>query len=270
MSEGVNDSDAGGAESAGLVQSLIRGLSVIRSFDENHAELTLSDVARRAGMSRAAARRFLLTLVAVGYVRTDGRAFSLSPRVLELGQAYLASLSLPGIAQPHLDALVAKVGESASMAVLDGADIVSVARATVRRRVLILSNTVGTRFPAYAGAIGRVLLANQPKEWLDHYLATTDFRKLTPHTEVEPDRLRTLLGKVRDQDYCFVNEEMGEGLRSCAVPIRNPAGEVVAAINTSVHYSRLSAESVRKAMLPPLREARRDIEDDLRVVPGTA
>jgi IclR family pca regulon transcriptional regulator len=254
-------------ESSFLVQSLIRGLAVIRAFDETHPELTLSDVARRTGFSRAAARRFLLTLVEVGYVRTDGRNFSLSPRVLELGQSYLASLSLPGIAQPHLNALVAKVGESASMAVLDGAETVSVARAAVRRNVLILSNMVGTRFPAYAGAMGRVLLAYQPDEWLEHYLATEDFKKLTPRTEVEPDRLRALLAKVREQDYCFVNEELGEGLRSCAVPIRTAAGELVAAINLSVHYSRLGADTVRRSLLPPLKQARRDIEDDLKLLP---
>jgi IclR family pca regulon transcriptional regulator len=271
MPERTSRSEPDAAEaSSDLVQSLVRGLSVIRAFDEMHPELTLSDVARRTGVSRAAARRFLLTLVSVGYVRTDGRIFSLSPRVLELGQAYLSSLSLPGVAQPHLDTLVAKGGESASMAVLDGAETVSVARATVRRNVLILSNMVGTRFPAYAGAMGRVLLANQPAEWLDRYLSTEDFKKLTPRTEVEPERLRAVLTRVREQEYCFVNEELGEGLRSCAVPIRTPGGDVVAAINLSVHYSRLSADSVRRTLLPPLQETRRDIENDLKVVLGGA
>jgi IclR family pca regulon transcriptional regulator len=254
--------------STDLVQSLVRGLAVIRSFDEMNPEQTLSDVARRTGLDRAAARRLLLTLVSVGYVRLDGRNFRLSPRVLELGQSYMSSLSLPSIAQPHLDALVAKAGESASLGVLDGAETVTVARATQRRDVLILTNMVGTRFPAYAGAMGRVLLANQPQEWLDQYLATANFEKRTSRTEVDPDRLRALLVKTREQEYSFINEELGEGLRSCAVPIKTPAGKVVAAINLSVHYSRISAESVRRMLLPPLQEARRDIEADLKAVAG--
>jgi IclR family pca regulon transcriptional regulator len=271
MADSSAHPDGDSAEtSSDLVQSLVRGLSVIRAFDDMHPELTLSDVARRTGLNRAAARRFLLTLAYVGYVRTDGRVFRLSPRVLELGQSYLSGLSLPGIAQPHLDALVVAVAESASMSVLDGMETVSVARATARSRVLILSNTVGTRFPAYAGAMGRVLLANQPDEWLDAYCQKEDFKKLTPRTEVEPARLRALLGKVRTQDYCFVDEELGEGLRSCAVAIRTPAGEVVAAINASVHFSRLSAETVRKTLLPPLQETRRAIESELKLIPGAA
>jgi IclR family pca regulon transcriptional regulator len=266
MPEQQSEGDAGVA-SGELVQSLIRGLAVIRTFDGEHPELTLSDVARRTGLSRAAAGRFLRTLEAIGYVRTDGRLFSLRPRLLELGQAYLASLSLPELAQPHLDALVAQVGESASMAVLDGTETISVARSVARGRMLILANTVGTRFPAYAGAMGRVLLANQPDDWLEKYLATEKFEKLTPSTVVEPSELHAVITRVREQEYSFVNEELGEGLRSCAVPVRNRAGEVVAAINISVHFSRLSPEEVRDQLLPPLREASRDIEADFRAVP---
>lgn len=267
MSEGQPDG-GNGAASGELVQSLIRGLAVIRSFDAEHAELTLSDVARRTGLSRAAAGRFLRTLEAVGYVRTDGRLFSLRPRVLELGQAYLSSLSLPELAQPHLDALVAQVGESASMSVLDGAETISVARSVARGRILILANTVGTRFPAYAGAMGRVLLASQPAAWLDSYLETQKFEKLTPTTVVDPAELRSVIAVAGAQEYSFVNEELGEGLRSCAVPIKNRGGDVVAAINISVHFSRLSPENVRDQLLPALREARRDIEADFHALPS--
>jgi IclR family pca regulon transcriptional regulator len=212
-------------------------------------------------------RRFLATLVSVGYVQVDGRFFSLRPRVLELGQAYLSSLSVPEVAQPHLDTLVSQVGESASMAVLDGGETVSVARAVAASRIMILANTVGTRFPAHAGAMGRVLLAYQTDQWLDHYLATTEFDKLTPNTVTDPHRLRQVLLEVRAQGYCFVNEELAEGLRSCAVPIRLATGRVRAAINISVHYSRLSPGSVRDKLLPPLREAQRQIEGDLRLLP---
>lgn len=255
--------------STDIVQSLLRGLAVIRSFDETHPEQTLSEVARRTGLDRAAARRLLLTLVSAEYVRLDGRSFRLSPRVLELGQSYLSSLSMPSIAQPHLDALVASAGESASLAVLDGTDAVTVARATRRRDVLILNNMVGTRFPAHAAAIGRVLLANKPPEWLQHYLATENFEKRTSRTEVNPERLRALLEKVREQGYAFVNEELGIGLRTCAVPIQAPGGKVVGGINLSVHYSNLPADSVRRMLLPPLREARRAIEADLGSVVGS-
>jgi IclR family pca regulon transcriptional regulator len=256
------------ADDGDVVQTLVRGLAVILAFDADHAELTLSDVARRTNLSRAATRRFLQTLVAIGYVSSDGRLFSLRPRVLELGQAYLSTLSLPTIAQPHLDALVSSVGESASMAVLDGLETVSVARAVAHRRIMILANSVGTRFPAYAVAVGRVLLAHQPAEWVDDYMATARFDKLTHATIVDPEKLRAVLARVKRQEYCFVNEELSEGLRSCAVPIKSVSGEVTAAINVSVHYSRASADAVRKMLLGPLQEARQAIETDLRHVPG--
>ena len=147
-----------------FVQSLERGLAVIRAFDEHNVELTLSDVARSTGLTRAAARRFLLTLADLGYVRTDGRWFSLSPRVLELGYAYLSSLSLPEVAEPHMERLVAEVHESSSVSVLDGEDIVYVARVPTSR-IMTVSINVGTRFPAYATSMGRVLLAEHRRIW---------------------------------------------------------------------------------------------------------
>lgn len=256
-----------GSDDGEVVQALVRGLSVILAFDATHAELTLSDVSRRTGLSRAVVRRFLQTLVAIGYVHTDGRLFSLRPRVLEIGQAYLTSLSLPSVAQPHLDALVSTVGESASMSVLDGFETVSVARALARGRVLILANTVGTRFPAYAGAMGKVLLAHQPDEWLADFFANAPLERLTHATVVDPAELKAQFARVKLQEYCFVDEELSEGLRSCAVPIKSVEGRVVAAINVSVHYSRLSADAVREALLPPLLQARAAIESDLRVLP---
>src|SRR6478735_124346 len=153
-----------------FVQSLERGLAVIRAFDEQHPELTLSDVARSTGLTRAAARRFLLTLCDLGYVRSDGRWFSLTPRVLELGYAFLTSLSLTDVAEPHMERLVAEVHESSSVSVLDGADIVYVARVPTSR-IMTVSINVGTRFPAYATSMGRVLLAGLSEATLDAYLA---------------------------------------------------------------------------------------------------
>ena len=163
------------------MQSLERGLAVIRAFDEHNAELTLSDVARATGLTRAAARRFLLTLADLGYVRTDGRWFSLSPRILELGYAYLSSQSLTEVAEPHLERLVAEVHESSSVSVLDGEDIVYVARVPTAR-IMAVSINVGTRFPAYATSMGRVLLSRLPDEELEAYLERVELRPLSPRT----------------------------------------------------------------------------------------
>src|SRR6476646_234848 len=171
---------------AHFVQSLERGLAVIRAFDTEHPELTLSDVARATGPTRAAARRFLLTLADLGYVRTDGRLFALSPRVLELGYAYLSSLSLPEVAEPHLEQLVAEVHESSSVSVLDGEDVVYVARVPVSR-IMTVAVSVGTRFPAYATSMGRVLLAGLPEDALADYLRTVRIDRLSPRTVATAD-----------------------------------------------------------------------------------
>src|SRR3954465_6633270 len=175
-----------------FVQSLERGLAVIRAFDAEHPELTLSDVARATGLTRAAARRFLLTLTDLGYVRSDGRLFMLTARVLELGYAYLSALSLPEVAEPHLEALVAEVRESSSLSVLDGDDIVYVARVPTSRIMRVAIN-VGTRFPAYATSMGRVQLAGLPEAELDAYLERAELRRLTPHTLSEAGALRAEL-----------------------------------------------------------------------------
>src|SRR5690606_426999 len=172
-----------------FVQSLERGLAVIRAFDADHPELTLSEVARACDLTRAAARRFLLTLVDLGYMRTDGRLFALSPRVLELGYAYLSSLTLPEVAEPHLERLVAQVRESSSVCVLDGDDVVYVARVPTSRIMTVTIN-VGTRFPAYATSMGRVLLAGLPDEELDKYLARVKLVAFTARTVGTTSALR--------------------------------------------------------------------------------
>jgi IclR family pca regulon transcriptional regulator len=246
-----------------FVQSLERGLAVIRAFDAEHPELTLSDVARSTGLTRAAARRFLLTLVELGYVRTDGRLFGLRPRILELGYAYLSSLSLPEVAQPHLEALVAEVHESCSVSLLDGHDIVYVARVPTKR-IMTVAISVGTRFPAYATSMGRVLLAHQPAEWLDGYLKTVELVALTPRTVTDPAKLRSTLTRIRNQGFAVVDQELEEGLRSMAVPIHDGAGTVVAAMNVSARTSRGSSEAIRRELLPPLQAAATELEADLR------
>jgi IclR family transcriptional regulator, pca regulon regulatory protein len=247
-----------------FVQSLERGLAVIRSFDAAAPELTLSEVARSAGLTRAAARRFLLTLVDLGYVRTDGRLFALSPRVLELGYAYLSSLSLPEVAEPHLERLVSEVHESSSVSVLDGGDVVYVARVPTSRIMTVAIN-VGTRFPAYATSMGRVLLAGLPDDELDDYLARATLTRLTPRTATSATALRAEIERVRAQGWALVDQELEVGLRAVAAPIRDRTGRVVAAVNVSAHASRTSLDTMRRDLLPPLLAAAARIEADLQI-----
>lgn len=246
-----------------FVQSLARGLAVVRVFGPESAALTLSEVAKATGLTRAAARRFLLTLVDLGYVRSDGREFSLTPRVLELGYAYLSSLSLPDLAEPHLEWLVAEVGESSSMSVLDGDDVVYVARVPTSRIMTVAIN-VGTRFPAYATSMGRVLLAGLDADGLDAYLRRAKLRPLTGSTVVDRDGLRTAVVKAREHGWAMVDQELEEGLRSVAAPVHGRDGRVAAAVNVSAHVSRISKETARKRLVPALLEAVRRIEADLR------
>jgi IclR family pca regulon transcriptional regulator len=179
-----------------FVQSLERGLAVIRAFGADTPQLTLSEVARKTGLTRAAARRFLLTLCDLGYVRSDGRLFSLTPRVLELGYAFLSSLSLTEVAEPHLERLVAEIHESSSVSVLDGDDIVYVARVPTSR-IMRVSINVGTRFPAYATSMGRVLLAGLEDDALGEYLERVELRRLSARTVKTPRALRGELERVR-------------------------------------------------------------------------
>ncbi|MGO4382984.1 IclR family transcriptional regulator domain-containing protein [Specibacter sp. RAF43] len=216
-----------------FVQSLARGLAVIRAFDADNPRMTLSEVAQRTDLSRATARRFLLTLSDLGYVRTDGRMFELTPAVLALGYSYLSSLSLPQLAQPHLELLSRQVGESTSASVLDGGDIVYVCRVPAKR-IMSVAITVGTRFPAYATSMGRVLLAGLPAQALRHYL---DGVTMVPLTETALSSVAELAGEleqVRRQGWAVVDQELEAGLLSVAAPVRDAAGTVVAAINVSM------------------------------------
>ncbi|MGY2067563.1 IclR family transcriptional regulator domain-containing protein [Blastococcus sp. SYSU DS0619] len=244
------------------VQSLDRGLAVIRAFDAEHPRLQLSEVARATGLTRAAARRFLLTLVQLGYVRADGREFSLRPRVLELGYSYLSGLTLPDVAQPHLEALVSRVQESSSLSVLDGDDVVYVARVHTKR-IMTVMITVGTRFPAYATSMGRVLLAGLPAGELDAYLGRAELAPLTARTVTTATELRRTLDAVREQGFAMVDQELEEGLRSAAAPVRDRGGAVVAAVNLSVSASRTSLEQLEHEFVPPLLETATQIERDL-------
>ncbi len=246
-----------------FVQSLDRGLAVIRAFGVDRERLSLSEVARATGLTRAATRRFLLTLVQLGYVRSDGREFSLRPRVLELGYAYLSGLALPEIAAPHLEELVAKVRESSSISVLDGDHIVYVARVPTKR-IMTVAISVGTRFPAYATSMGRVLLAAMSAENLELYLARANLDALTGRTVTDREELRAVIRDVARQGYALVDQELEEGLRAIALPIRGKGGAVTAAINLSAHASRVTMTAMRTDLLPALQETARRIEEDLR------
>jgi len=260
MSEAV-ESESGSGD---FVQSLARGLEVIRAFDAEHPVLTLSDVARRAGLTRAAARRFLRTLETLGYVRADGRDFSLTPRVLELGFSYLSALSLPAIAQPHLERLSREVDESVSSAVLDGADIVYVARVPTRR-IMSVGITIGTRFPAYATSMGRVLLAALPEARAREIITASHPEPLTSRTRTDVEAILDELEAVRTQGWSLVDGELEEGLRSLAAPLHARGGTVVAAVNISA-TARGDATAWRERCLPGLLAAASDIDADLRLV----
>jgi IclR family transcriptional regulator, pca regulon regulatory protein len=260
--------DTAQARDSDFVQSLDRGLAVIRTFGPDRERLSLSEVARATGLTRAAARRFLLTLVKLGYVRSDGREFSLRPKVLELGYAYLSGLALPDVAQPHLEELSAKLHESSSISVLDGHHIVYVARVATKR-IMTVAISVGTRFPAYAASMGRVLLAGLSESELDKYFSEATFEAFTPQTVTDPDRLREIVREVREQGYSIVDQELEEGLRAIAVPICESSGAVTAAVNVSAHARRHSPETMRADLLPALLETAARIEADLKsVAPG--
>lgn len=249
-----------------FVQSLVRGISVILAFEAGRPTLTLSEVARATGLPRAAARRILLTLVHLGYVDSRNGAFSLRPRVLELGYPYLSKMSLPEIAEPHLQQLATEVHASSSLSVLDGDDIVYVSRASTSQ-LMAVSITVGSRFPAYVTSMGRVLLAGLSAEELDDYLKRVELRSFTEHTVVSAELLREEVARVRAQGWALVNQELEEGLRALAAPVRSRDGHVVGAVNLSSHASRARAASLRRELLPPLLAAIARIEADIEAYP---
>ncbi|QGU08056.1 Pca regulon regulatory protein [Corynebacterium occultum] len=244
------------------VQSLVRGLSVIRTFDADRPRQTLAQVAEATGLARATARRFLHTLVGVGYADTDGNEFWLTPKVLELGYSYMSGLGLPSIAQPRLEELSRTLDESSSMSVLDGDEVVYVNRVPVRR-IMTVSITIGTRFPAYSTSMGRVMLADLPEDELSAYFARAQLVSLTPAAlDTEPE-LRAELAKVRTQGWCIVDQELEPGLRSLAAPIHSPDGRVVAAINISTQSAVHNLDELHQRFLPVLTETARQISTDL-------
>lgn len=257
-----------GASGDTFVESLARGLATIRTFDADHPAQTLSDVARRAGLSRAAARRLLLTLVSLGYASTDGRLFTLRPKVLELGFAYLHGTGLWDAAQPPMVELVERIHESCSAAVLDGDDIVYVARVPTRVRIMSVTLGLGSRLPAHLTSMGRVLLAALPLAELDARLAALGrIEARTDRTLTGVEGLRRSIAKVRTQGFAIVDQELELGLRSIAVPIHGPGRRVVAALNVGTHASRMTISDLRSRILPALRETAVAVSRAMGVTP---
>lgn len=244
------------------VQSLARGLRVLRAFDHEMPNGTLTEVANRAGLSRAVTRRLLMTLEYLGYIGRSGRSFFPSPRMLELGYSYLASLDLSELAQQSMEQLSRKVGESCSMAVLDGSDIVYVMRVPVRR-VMSVALGVGARLPAFATSMGRVILAGWDNQAVDDWLDKENLRPLTSHTLHTKRAFKREIARVRKQGYAVAARELESSLCSIAVPIRGANGMVVAALNVALSFQDDVAERAVREILPELREAERAIEQTI-------
>jgi IclR family pca regulon transcriptional regulator len=244
-----------------FVESLDKGFRVVRAFDAAHASMTLSEVAQRAELTRAASRRFLLTMVELGYASFDGKRFALTARILELGFAYLRSLGLPEIVTPYLRRVSEALAESSSASVLEGQDVVYVARVSTRR-IISVDLGVGARLPAVATSMGRVLLAHLPDAERDARLTSAVLVQHTQRTVTSRPKLRTILAEVRRRGYCLVDQELEDGLRSIAVPIIDGSGRVRAAMNVSAQANRVGLDTMKRTFLQTLREA----ADELRTV----
>jgi IclR family transcriptional regulator, pca regulon regulatory protein len=241
-----------------FVQSLARGLDVLRTFDAEHPALTLAEVARRAGLTRATARRLLLTFQTLDYMSSDGKLFELTPRVLDLGYAYVSSLQLPEIAQPYMESLSELLNESVSAAVLDGHDIVYVARVPTKH-VMSISLGLGSRLPAAVTSMGRVLLAGLSQDRLESFLASATWAPRTGRTIRYPDELRHVVGECRRVGFAVVDEELEDNVRSVAAPLTDSRGRVVAALNVGTSAARVSLADLHERVVPELLASARTI-----------
>jgi IclR family transcriptional regulator, pca regulon regulatory protein len=247
-----------------FVQSFARGLSVIRAFGPDAREMTLSEVADRTSLTRAAARRILLTLQQLGYVAATGRKFFLTPRILDLGYSYLSTTPLWDLAEPYMEELVSRVHESSSASVLDGTDIVYILRVPTKK-IMTISLSIGSRLPAYCTSMGRILLGGLSGEELDNVLRKSDLKAITPHTVIDPARLKQIIRDDCAKGWSLVNQELEEGLVSLSVPIQDRTGRIVAAMNVSGQATRTSADEMVRTILPQLQRAALQIGDALKM-----
>jgi IclR family pca regulon transcriptional regulator len=244
-----------------FVSGFARGLRVIEAFEETRRRLSIAEAAKLTGLDRATVRRSLLTLAELGYADYDGKFFVLTPKILRLGHAYLSATPLPALIQPHLDQLSEKAGQSASASVLDGTEIVYIARAS-QRRVMSINLTPGSRLPAYCASMGRVLLAVLPESEVREILEKTDLRRNTANTMTDPDELMAEFRRVHAQGYAIIDQELEIGLCSIAVPVQNDRGQTVAAINIGAPAALVPASELAARYLALLQETR----DRLRLV----
>jgi IclR family pca regulon transcriptional regulator len=241
-----------------FVTALARGLEVVRAFSGRDERLTLSEIAESVDLARATVRRSLITLVALGYVQADGKFFRLAPKVLTLAQAYLSSNMLPRLARPLVEQVSAQLGESCSVSILHETEVIYVARST-NKRLAALMGDVGTRRPAYCTSMGRVLLAHLSDRECDAYFRTVKLIPLTVHTVTDKSKLRNILLKIRKDDYYLSDQQFELDLRTIAVPLRNNAGHVVAAMHVATQAARTPKRHMVEAYLPVLRKAAAEI-----------
>ncbi|MGF2687535.1 IclR family transcriptional regulator domain-containing protein [Marinobacter sp. DUT-3] len=246
------------------VSALASGLEVLQAFDAENPRMTLSEVAARTDMDRAKARRFLLTLHSLGFVKRSGRQFELTPRVLQLGYAYQASNQYRAVIQQYLEDITAELGESSSLAVLDGDDVVYVVRSSARHRLMAITLSVGTRLPAAYTSMGRVLLAQLPDGELEAFLARIRLEPYTASSITSSDALKKEILKVREQGYSILDQELDSGLRSVAVPVFAGNGELLGAINISTNAARVTMETLMQTYLPRLQQAANRVRETTR------
>jgi IclR family pca regulon transcriptional regulator len=247
-------------EDSDFLQGFAKGLAVIEAFGAENPKLSVTDASRLTGLDRATARRCLLTLARLGYASYDGKYFALTQRVLRLGHSYLTAAPLPALVQPFLERLAAATDESASVSVLDGSDILYVARAS-RQRVMSINLNPGSRLPAYCSSMGRVLLAALPEREADAVLSASTLSAHTEFTRTSRAALRRELARVRTQGFAVIDQELELGLRSIAVPLLNHSGKTVAALNIGAQAARVSVAAMIADMLPPMRAAQVEIRD---------
>lgn len=247
-------------DSPDFVASLAAGLNVLLTFDESHSSMTLSEVAERANIDRAKARRYLLTLHALGYVHKDKRQFSLTPKTLSIGASYLGGVHHHDIIQFYLERVTEQTGESCSFAVLDGDDVVYIARSAAKHRLLSISISVGTRLPAAYTSMGRAILANLPNEQLESYVDNVELVSHTPHSITDRNQFLQALQQAAEKQYAVVDQELDTGLLSLALPVYKANKELIGAINISTNASRISHDALMEQFLPILRDCAAQIQ----------
>ena len=246
-----------------FMTSLARGLAVIHAFEERKRHLTIAQISHRTEIPRASVRRCLLTLMKLGYVTTDGRTFSLLPKVLTLGHAYLSSTPLAVTAQPILDRLSDRLNEACSMAILEGDEILYIARSSIPLRLVSMDLSIGSRLPAYCTSMGQILLAGLDDAALEEYLTRADLQRRTSRTLTTPEAIRKVVMEIRQKGWVISDQELEPGLRSLAVPLRDSAGQVHAALNVGTPASRITRGELEARFAPVLLEASRELSKKL-------